>query len=222
MAKEAQPTQKFVEIEDVKNGVVILKSGSLRSVLMVSGINFELKSEEEQNMITYSYQNFLNTLDFSIQFVIHSRKLNIGNYLDRMTERQNQETNELLRNQISEYAEFIRSFVELNAVMAKTFFAIVPYDPITIPTGGKKIFGFFKSAIPGMGPKAKAPGEKESLEAGMAQLSQRVEQVTNGLGQIGLRVVALNDEELIELFYNLYNPESAERKELGIAKEPKE
>ncbi len=224
MAKESQPTQKFVEIEDVKNGVVILKSGSLRSVLMVSGINFELKSEEEQNMITYAYQNFLNTLDFSAQFVIHSRKLNIGNYLDRMTERQNQETNELLRNQISEYAEFVRSFVELNAVMAKTFFVIVPYDPITIPTGGKKLLGFFKSAVPGMGPKTKtkAPGEKEGLEAGIAQLSQRVEQVTSGLSQIGLRVVALNNEELIELFYNLYNPESAERKELGIAKEPKE
>lgn len=221
MAKEAQPTQKFVEIEAIKDGVVILKSGSLRSVLMVSGINFELKSEEEQNMITYAYQNFLNTLDFSAQFVIHSRKLNIGNYLDKLSERQNKETNELLRNQISEYAEFVRSFVELNAVMAKTFFVIVPYDPVGIQTGGKKIFSFFKSAlptgIPGIKNK-KPPAEKEGLEAGMAQLSQRVEQVINGLTQIGLRVISLNDEEVTELFYNLYNPESAERAELKIAK----
>jgi type IV secretory pathway VirB4 component len=217
MAKESQPTQKFVEIEEIKDGVVILKSGSLRSVLMVSGINFELKSEEEQNMITYAYQNFLNTLDFSVQFVIHSRKLNIEGYLGKLEERQGQEANELLKNQISEYTEFIRSFVELNAVMAKTFFVIVPYDPIVIPGGGKKLLNFLKTGIPGV--KTKATAKKESLAEEMAQLNQRVEQVTNGLGQIGLRVVALNNEELTELFYNLYNPESAEKKELKIAEE---
>ncbi len=212
--KEAQSTQQFVEIEDIRNGVVILKNGSLRTILMVSGINFELKSEEEQNVISYAYQNFLNTLDFSVQLVIHSRKLNIENYLNKLAERQNQEANELLKNQISEYIEFIRSFVELNAVMAKTFFAVVPYDSIAISGGGKKILDFFK-----FGSKAKTPILEEALEQKISQLSQRTEQVINGLSQIGLRVVALNDEELIELFYNLYNPETMEKKELKIAKE---
>jgi type IV secretory pathway VirB4 component len=212
--KEAQSTQQFVEVEDIRNGVVILRNGSLRTVLMVSGINFELKSEEEQNVISYAYQNFLNTLDFSVQLVIHSRKLNIENYLNKLAERQNQEVNELLKNQISEYIEFVRSFVELNAVMAKTFFAVVPYDPIVIPGGGKKILDFFK-----FGSKSKTPILEESLEQKMNQLNQRTEQVVNGLSQIGLRVVALNDEELIELFYNLYNPETMEKKELKIAKE---
>ena len=212
--KEAQSTQQFVEVEDIRNGVVILKNGSLRTVLMVSGINFELKSEEEQNVISYAYQNFLNTLDFSVQLIIHSRKLNIENYLDKLAERQNQEANELLKNQISEYIEFIRSFVELNAVMAKTFFAVVPYDPIVIPGGGKKILDFFK-----FGSKSKTPILEESLEQKVNQLNQRTEQVINGLSQIGLRVVALNDEELIELFYNLYNPETMEKKELKITKE---
>lgn len=214
MSKEAQSTQQFVEIEDIRNGVVILKNGSLRTVLMVSGINFELKSEEEQNVISYAYQNFLNTLDFSVQLVIHSRKLNIENYLNKLAERQNQEANELLKNQISEYIEFIRSFVELNAVMAKTFFAVVPYDSIVIPGGGKKILDFFK-----FGSKTKTPILEETLERKINQLSQRTEQVINGLSQIGLRVVALNDEELIELFYNLYNPETMEKKELKITKE---
>ena len=212
--KEAQSTQQFVEIEDIRNGVAILKNGSLRTILMVSGINFELKSEEEQNAISYAYQNFLNTLDFSIQLIIHSRKLNIENYLDKLAERQNQETNELLKNQISEYIEFIRSFVELNAVMAKTFFAVVSYNPIVIPGGGRKILDFFK-----FGSKAKNSTSEETLEQKISQLNQRTEQVINGLSQIGLRVVALNNEELIELFYNLYNPETMEKKELKIAKE---
>ena len=100
----------------------------------------------------------MNTLDFSVQLVIHSRKLNIENYLNKLAERQNQETNELLKNQISEYIEFIRSFVELNAVMAKTFFAVVPYDPIVIPGGGKKILDFFK-----FGSKSKTSILEETL-----------------------------------------------------------
>jgi len=205
--KESQPTQQFVEIENIHEGTAILKNGGLRRVLMVSGINFELKSEEEQNIILYSYQNFLNTLDFSVQIIIHSRKLNIDNYLDKLTERQSSETNELLKNQITEYTEFIRSFVELNAVMAKTFFTVVSYDPIVIPAGGKKIIDLFK-----FGMKTKIPALEETLEQKMVQLNQRTDQVINGLSQIGLRVVALNDEELIELFYNLYNPETIEKK----------
>jgi len=213
MPKEAQPTQKFVEVKEIKDGAIILENGSLRRVLMVSGINFELKSEEEQNVITYAYQNFLNTLDFSVQIVIHSRKLNIDNYLDKLSERESIETNELLKNQISEYIEFIRSYVELNAVMAKNFFVVVSYDPIIIPEGGKKIFDLFKF---GSKTKTKTSNTEESLEQKMTQLNQRTEQVINGLSQIGLRAVALNDEELIELFYNLYNPSNIEKKDLKI------
>jgi len=209
--KEAQPTQKFVEVKEIKDGTVILENGSLRRVLMVSGINFELKSEDEQNIIIYAYQNFLNTLDFSIQIVVHSRKLNIESYLDKLSERKSMETNELLKNQISEYIEFIRSYVELNAVMAKNFFVIVPYDPIIIPGGGRKIFDLFK-----FGSKTKTSKIEENLEQKMIQLNQRTEQVINGLSQIGLRVVALNDEELTELFYNLYNPSNIEKKDLKI------
>jgi type IV secretory pathway VirB4 component len=211
--KEAQPTQKFVEVKEIKDGAIILENGSLRRVLMVSGINFELKSEEEQNVITYAYQNFLNTLDFSVQIVIHSRKLNIDNYLDKLSERESIETNELLKNQISEYIEFIRSYVELNAVMAKNFFVVVSYDPIIIPEGGKKIFDLFNF---GSKTKTKTSNIEESLEQKMIQLNQRTEQVINGLSQIGLRAVALNDEELIELFYNLYNPSNIEKKDLKI------
>ncbi|TRZ64847.1 MAG: hypothetical protein D4Q79_00715 [Spirochaetia bacterium] len=207
MAKEAQPTQQFVDIKDIRGDAVILKNGSLRRVLMVSGINFELKSEEEQSIIIYAYQNFLNTLDFSVQIVIRSRKMNIENYLDKLEERRSSEQNELLKNQIAEYSEFIRSFIESNAVMAKNFFAIVPYDPIVIPGGDKKLLDVF-----GFGKKDKKSSIEENFEQKMTQLNQRTDQVVNGLTQIGLRVVALTEEELMELFYNLYNPSTVEKK----------
>lgn len=208
--QEAGATQQFVDVEDIKDGLVSLRNGAIRRILMVSGINFELKSEEEQNIITYAYQNFLNTLDFSVQFIIHSRKMNIDNYLSKLEERKTQETNELLQNQITEYIEFVRSFVELNAVMSKTFFVVVPYDPIIVPAGSKKLFG-----LVGKGKDNTVIGE--TMEQKLTQMNQRTDQVLNGLNQIGLRAVALNDEELIELFYNLYNPETVEKKELKIA-----
>lgn len=214
--QESVATQQFVDITDIKDGAVFLKGGGLRRVLIVSGINFDLKSEEEQNLILHSFQNFLNTLDFSIQLAVHSRKMNIDNYLEKLKERQVKEDNELLKNQIGEYMEFVRSFVEMNAVMAKTFFAVVPYDPIQIPKGGANIISALK-----FWEKHKKEEEKESEDEDMAkkiaQLNQRADIIIDGLNQIGLRTVALNDEELTELFYNLYNPETVEKKDLKIA-----
>ncbi|MEK7143727.1 MAG: hypothetical protein AAB820_00135 [Patescibacteria group bacterium] len=213
MKKEAQPTQDLVDVEDIKNETIILKNGSICRVLMVSGINLELKSEEEQNAVIFSYQGFLNSLDFPVQFLVHSRKLNIEGYLEEISRRKESETNELLKNQVAEYSEFIRSFVESNAVMSKNFFAIVPYYPITVPQSGKKMFDFLKLG----GRISSSALEDQTLEQKMVQLNQRVDQVISGLNQIGLRVVALNDEELTEFFYNLYNPETVEKKELKIA-----
>ena len=216
MAKEQSiATQQFVDIAEIKNGIVILKNGGMRRVLMVSGINFDLKSEEEQGIVLYAFQNFLNMLDFSMQFVIHSRKMNIDAYLENLKKREEQEENELLRNQISEYSEFIKSFVEQNAVMAKTFFVVVPYDPIQITGVATDLLSGLK-----FWEKKKEKNKKdEDGEQKAIQLNQRTEQVTDGLNQIGLRAVALNNEELIELFYNYYNPAKIERKELKIAKE---
>src|SRR3989344_5720126 len=207
-------TQQFVDIESIKNGVLVLKSGGLRKILMVSGINFDLKSEEEQGIIIGAFQNFLNTLEFSIQFLVHSRKMNISVYHEKLRQRETQEENVLLKNQISEYIEFVRSFVENNAVMAKTFFAVVPYDSMQISKAGANII----SSLKFWDRNKKTEIKDEGLEQKMTQISQRTEQVINGLNQIGLRAVALNDEELTELFYNLYNPSDVEKKEIKITK----
>ena len=213
--QEASPIQQFIELESIENGVIRLKNGGLRKILLVSGINFDLKSEEEQGMITYAFQSLLNALDFPLQFFIHSRKLNIEDYLIKLEEREKQEPNELLKNQISEYREFIRAFVSQNAIMEKTFFIIVPYNPLHIPKAGtaltEKLTHWFKKS-PASTPQT---SEHEQLE----QLNLRVDQSIAGLNQIGLRAVPLDDEEITELFYNLYNPASIERKKIDASAE---
>lgn len=217
MPKEAQSTQQFVDVDEIKDGVIILKGGALRRVLMVSGINFELKSEEEQSVILGAYQEFLNSLDFSLQIIVHSRKFNVENYLGNLKNKLEVEQNDLLKEQISEYMEFIKSFVDENEIMSKTFFAVVPYDVTSVSEGA----GALLENIPFLGKKKKAAISEQNKSIGdkINQLDQRTDQVINGLSNVGLRAVILNDEELIELFYNLYNPQPVERTELQIAKE---
>ena len=216
-------TQEFVELQEVRDGVMFLKNGGLRQLLMVSGINFDLKSEQEQDLMTYTYQNLLNALDFSIQIFIHSRRLNIESYLLKLQERHTQETNELLKTQIAEYLEFIKSFVANNAIMDKTFFVVVPYDPVYLPKAAKGVMGFMKKAMPAGMQKQPAASQakqpEENIRQNLQQLNQRVDQTIASLQQIGLRVVPLGTEETTELIYNLYNPQLIEKGNLEIAKE---
>jgi type IV secretory pathway VirB4 component len=218
--KGALPTQQFINVQGVKNGVLILKGGALRQILLVSGLNFDLKSEDEQNAITLSYQNFLNSLNFSLQIFVHSRRVNIEGYLEGLSKIEAEETNPLLRTQIGEYREFIRSFTSQNAIMNKSFFVVVPYDPVQLPgTGaGGVLSGFFNKG----GKNTEAEQEEDRRFAQQAgQLAQRTEQVIAGLTQIGLRAVPLKDDEITELLYNLYNPESVEKKGLDLGAEHK-
>lgn len=213
-------TQQSVAVQEIRDGVIFLKNGSFRQLLMVSGVNFDLKSETEQDLMTYAYQNFLNALDFSVQIFIHSRRLNIDSYLQKLQERHHQETNELLKTQIAEYIEFIKSFVANNAIMDKSFFVAVPYDPVYLPKAAKGIMGFFKKGkkLVSQNQKNQIP-QTEDVQQNLQQLNQRVDQVIAGLQQIGLRVVPLGTEETIELIYNLYNPQLIEKEKLEILKE---
>jgi len=204
----ANATQSLVEIEEIKNGVVLLKNGGLRAVIMVGGINFELKSEQEQDIITAGYQDFLNALDFSLQMVIHSRKLNIDRYLSLMEATREKEENPLLQNQIDEYVQFIRGFVKENEIMTKNFFVVVPYDSFNIKDAKRGISRF----LPFGSKKQSKTEKKESLEQKTVQLRQRIDQVVGGLERVGLRAVSLNDEELTELYYNVYNPQTTTKK----------
>ena len=200
-------TQDFIVIETVEGGTAFFKDGGLRQVVMVSGFNIDLMAEEEQEGILNAYQNFLNTLDFPTQIVIHSRKFNIENYLKNIAELEKTEANELLRNQIAEYKEFIKSFVEENDIMTKIFLVVVPFEPISLLPQA----GFFSRLI---GRKKTKEAEKalaENRQMNIKQLKQRTDQVISGIQAIGLRAVPLNDEELMELYYNFYNPETVEK-----------
>jgi hypothetical protein len=215
MAEVTKPTQKFVQIREIRDGVVYLNGGGLRKLLIVSGINFELKSEAEQGMILAGFQKFLNSLDFPVQFFIHSRKVNIDKYLETMGEKKQTEKNELIKVQIDEYINFIRGFVEQNAIISKIFFVTIPYDPVKIGAQASGLLGLFRKS-----PSKEVQQEAAvKIEENLEQLSHRSQQAMEGLGQIGLRAVPLEDEELIELFYNLYNPQLQDKKVAGISEE---
>lgn len=199
--------QQFLDIESIRENTVLLKDGGLRVALMCSSLNFALKSAEEQDAIIFQYQNFLNSLDFSLQTLIHSRRFNIDPYLETLKHRQAEELNELMKIQITEYLEFIKTFVETTNIMSKTFYVIVPFNP-----GLSVKKGFLKGLISGFGSnKSHGSAEEDSFTENKNQLWQRVDAVVEGLQRMSVRAVALNTEELIELFYGLYNPTEFEK-----------
>jgi len=199
--REGASTQKYVDIEEIRDGIVVLKSGALRSILLVSSINFDLKSTEEQDAIVGQYQNFINSLDFPIQVVISSRKLNIKPYLEFLKDKGNQQTNELLRLQISEYINFVKNLTDVSNIMSKFFYIIVPFSPVENRKGGifTKISSIFN-------PRQAVMRKRELFETYENQLLQRVDHVIAGLSGTGVRITPLGTEEIIELLYNSYNP----------------
>jgi len=201
MAKPGAPSQFLVPIKEIKEGVLILKSGGLRAVLLVSSINFALKSHEEQEAIIARFQQFLNSLDFSAQIVIQSRKLEIDEYLSKVKELEKAQENELLRVQTGEYHNFVKELVASTNIMNKTFYVVVPYS---VGEGAKKkgTLNLLKETVGKQG----AQLEPQRFSQMKAQLWQRVDHVAASLSAMGVRVVPLNTEELIELFYELYNP----------------
>lgn len=213
MAKRsAKPAQELVDIKEIRDGILVLKDGSLRAVLIASSVNFALKSSDEQDAIILQYQNFLNALDFSVEFFVQSRGLNIEPYLDTLRERLKREYDELMKVQISEYIEFVKAFVDSSNIMAKSFYIVVPFTPVTLlKRGGVQdaFFSFFGSKETRL-----QPLDDKKFEEYKTQIYQRMEVVRQGLVRTGVRVVPLNTEELVELFYGLYNP--GEREHGGV------
>lgn len=192
-------TQQFLEIEDIREGCLILKNKSVRGILAVSSLNFALKSEEEQNAILYQFQNFLNSLDFPIQIYIQSRKLNLTGYIERLKELEKNQKDELLKIQTREYIKFIENLLAESSIMKKNFYVIVPFVPVIVP---------------GMRGKEKKENvsvlSEEEFQRAKFQLWQRMEFVAHGLRNCGLYATPLNTVELIELFWAIFHPEEAE------------
>lgn len=194
----SKPTQDFVPVSEVRSGVVILKDGGYRGILMCSSLNFALKSEDEQKAIIGGFQNFLNTLDFFVEIVVHSRKTDIRPYLTLLQQRVDLQETELMRIQLREYIAFIRNFIEGSDIMTKTFYVVVPYSQ----SGASAVAG----AFPFFGNKSDSKNvEDASFEEMRTQLNQRMSLVSSGLASSGLRCVALGTEEIIELLYRSFN-----------------
>ena len=200
MPKTSAASQDFVAIKDIRDGVVILKNGQLCSVLLASSVNFALKSTDEQQAILQQFQSFINTLDFSLQIYVQSRRLNIEPYLALLATREKEQDNDLMRIQLREYIDFIRTFTTEVDVMSKNFFVVIPYSPapINIGKGLTSLFG-------GSPQKVSTPMDQQ-FEEHRIQLEQRVALVVEGLSGAGVRTITLKSDDLVELFYHVYNP----------------
>jgi len=220
MAKETFSVQSLVPIQEIKRGVVVLKNGSLRSVLEVSGINMNLKSLEEQEIILTSWRQILNHLEFSLQTIIHSRRVNIESYLTYIQERINQETNDLLKLQGEDYYNFLTSLTSQNLIFDKKFFIVIPYDPVIIkPTN---LLSQLKETFSGIFNLKRESFSnvtilsKEEFEQHYQQLMIRQANIVSGLARLGLITKPLETNELIQLFFNLYNPQNVEKESLNL------
>lgn len=210
-------TEKFVSIETIKDDCVILKDGSLRAVLMVSGINFDLQSEEEQELIIAAYQSLLNRLDFSLQIVVHSRQLNLDTYLAKIKEKETEETHPLLRSYIHHYYTFIQELLATANIMSKRFYIVVPYaGSITISKGLSQLSSFLPFASKKTGVFSE---DANDFHTKKIQLQHRVNAIISALKPMGIKAIRLTTAELLELYYNLYNPEKVERTGLKVLEE---
>ncbi len=205
---KAKATQDFVPIKEVRDGIVLLKNGGLCAIVLANSINLSLKSYDEQRAVIAQFQNFLNTLDFQIQISIQSRKLDIRPYLLLLENRMKVQTEPLLKIQTKEYMDFILSFTEQISIMRKNFFIVIPYTP--------KGINFQSGILENLFSKKNRDQIKEAqkidFEEKKSQLEQRVSVIQQGLSRCGIKSAQLGTEEIVEVFYKVFNPGELEGK----------
>ena len=201
-SSQIESTQKYLQIAEIRDDLVVMKNGSLRLVLMVSSLNFALKGEDEQNAIINSYVGLLNSLDFPIQIVIQSRRLSIDDYFNKLNELEKKQTNERLRLQTIEYRSFLKEFLDLGMIMTKKFFVVIPYSPWS-----HKKKTFWERVMEVFSPTRVFKISQDQFLKYKEEVNKHAEIVASGLSSMGLTVVQLPTPHLIELYYNSYNPE---------------
>ncbi len=203
-------TQRYLDISEIKDDIVIMKDGSLRAVLLCSSINFALKSEDEQNALISAYVGFLNSIDFPLQVVMQSRRLNIEDYLNRLKEAEKEQSNDLLRIQMADYRSFVGELVELGQIMSKRFYMVVPYNPL-----GNQRKSFFARLGEAFSPALSVKLREEKFQEKKRDLMLRVNQVVSGLASMSVQAIQMDSQGLIELYYNVYNPDIYEAEPLS-------
>ncbi|MEK7105585.1 MAG: TraC family protein [Patescibacteria group bacterium] len=208
-SKPGPATQRYLDIAEIRDDMVVLKDGTVRGVYLVSSINFALKSEDEQKAIIQAYMQFLNSIEYPVQIVIQSRKMNIDRYITEMQQQINVQMNELLKTQIREYIAFIQQLVELGEIMTKRFYLVVPYDPVT-----NKRRNFFVRMGEVLSPAKVLKLSKAKFDERKHELDQRMDILGGALSSMSLAAARLDTQGLIEMYYSVYNPESAEVQKL--------
>jgi hypothetical protein len=210
--KAGPPTQRYLDIAEIREDVVVMKDGTLRAVLLVSSINFALKSEDEQQATVQGYMQFLNSLEHPIQVVIQSRRMNIDAYMGKLKEQEETIHNELLKTQIRDYMSFVKELVELGEIMQKQFFVVIPFDP---GETNEKKKGFMSRLSSSLSPAKILKLNAKQFEDRKQSLAQRIANVSGGLQSMGLQVARLDTQSLIELYYTCYNPQVLDTQKLA-------
>ncbi len=215
MTKGKRPsTQKYLDISEIRDDIVIMKDGTVRAAAIVSSVNFALKSEDEQQAVVQAYMQFLNGIDYPLQIVIHSRRMRIEDYITRMKESSAELKNELLRAQTVDYVNFIQELVSGSEIMSKRFYIVVPYDPIT-----SKKRGFWTRFQEVLTPGSRVKLSEKQFKLRSEEMNQRMGQALGSLNSMGLSGARLDTQGLIELYYNSYNPVVSEAQPLRAAGE---
>lgn len=203
-------TQSYIDIAAIKDGVVILKDGTYRMIISVSAANFALKSEEEQNAVVFQFQNFLNSLKFPIEIVIQSRKVDLNLYLEKVLALSKKQENELIKQQTIEYVDFVKKLINVANIMKKRFFVVISYQTVSVTGSGGLLGGLFKKKSNSQIIQISDDTFKKNVE----YLEGNCRSVLNGLSSMNLACKKLETAEIINLFYQLYNPDIANQERL--------
>lgn len=195
-------TVGFIQVGEILDDTLVLKDGRLRAIIAISSANFALKSNQEQQIIINNFQGILNSLDFEIQILVQSRKLNLDPYISSLRELEDKQTNDLLRIKMQEYIEYIKQMLDQINIMKKDFYIVIGYESI------KDKIGFFASFLNALQPTRVIKKKREDFIKDRNMLMQKVDQVVSRFSSLDLKVDLLNTEQLIALMYNSYNPDT--------------
>lgn len=201
-------TQEHINVSEIRDGIMILKDGGMRMVILSSAVNFSLKSENEQNAIISRYQGFLNSLSFPVQVLMQSRRLDLERYLQRLETKLKEVANELIQLQINDYVAYVRKLITIANIMDKRFYVVVPYNSPRVQSRSffDKLFHPTKNIAPVM--------SENEFNQYKEELIERVNTVSSELHALGVKTVLLSTQQIIELLYSSYNIEEASKERL--------
>jgi len=213
--RNANSTQSSLLLAELRDGMAVMNDGSFRAVVACKSINFDLMSSREREGVEYSYQSFLNSLYFPVQIFIRSQRVDLGSYLDRLVKVRAAQDNMLLGVLMDDYIDFMSALSEQANIMDKSFFVVVPYYPSGDMSSAVNSSKNFFASLFATQQKGSVRIDQTTYEKAKDEIKNRVEVVTSGLYQIGIRSVQLTTKELGELYYNVYNPDTAVREPIG-------